>query len=242
MQNALLCAQLCQIAYLPDSKAIQQYSQLGFDVIHSGKGLQEWYLLRWKYRIPRGHPGDTFAVFQGSTDINDWQRNFAFADHLCLRPLGAVHWGFFQNLAGDFMAQAEQRLTSTQIIFTGHSAGGAAAGLAASQFPERTAGIYGFGTPAFGDRQFAKNYNAMLHDRTWFFRNRLDPVPFLPPANIQGYCQPGQEIVLGRNHQQGDRQRLRQLLLEPKLPSRYIREHDIKTYCDRVADWLAQQP
>jgi pimeloyl-ACP methyl ester carboxylesterase len=232
MQNARLCAQLCQIAYLPDPVAVLAYKDLGFDVIYSGKGVQEWFLLTAK--VAREFPGDTFAVFQGSTKVRDWQRNFAIADHLCLRPLGNVHWGFLQNLAGDFMTQAETLLTSTQIVFTGHSAGGATAALAASQFPERTAEVYGFGTPAFGDQQYAKNYDLMLHDQTWFFRNRLDPIPFLPPANIQGYCRPGTEVLLGRNHQQGDRSRLKQLLMQPRLPSLYLREHDIQTYRDRL--------
>ncbi len=68
-------------------------------------------------------------------------------------------------------------------ILTGHSLGGAVAGLLAVDLFQRGRTIpttYLFACPNFCDKEFARNYRG----EAWTFNHPLDPVPLLPPDPI----------------------------------------------------------
>jgi triacylglycerol lipase len=111
-----------------------------------------------------GHSGSAIVMaFRGTTNIRDWMTDakIAFVDV----PHGKVHSGF--NSALDSVwAEVLETLKQTQIYaqslwITGHSLGRALAALAAAarlSLDEHKPinGIYTFGQPRVGDRQFSR--------------------------------------------------------------------------------------
>lgn len=121
---------------------------------------------------------------------------------------GRVHEGFWkssQEIWGD-LETAIQRLRHREqtLWLTGHSLGGALATLAGAQFQHcghDVTGIYSFGCPRIGDRQFALQYNRRLYDYTFRLVNHRDIVPHLPPTEL-GYTHVGQLIYFDQTGMQ----------------------------------------
>lgn len=86
----------------------------------------------------------------------------------------------------------------------------------------KISGVYTFGCPRVGDRDFAERYNTMLVKRTFRFINRTDPVTRVPRW---GYKHVGKKIhLLG--------QRAKSL-----LPS--VNDHFIKEYVKQIIRHLS---
>src|SRR5258708_4320788 len=72
-----------------------------------------------------------------------------------------------------------------QLIFTGHSLGGALAVLAAARAAaarRAISAVYTFGMPRTGNAAFADDYNRRLGDRTYRLVYGSDIVPTVPPS------------------------------------------------------------
>jgi hypothetical protein len=135
------------------------------------------------------------------TDADVAQRNFGGS--------GFVHRGFYANLrsiwedVGGALHRATQpssgpngengkgaRAPLEALYITGHSLGAAMAVLAAAKIFKDEApllsnmvrGIYTFGQPAVGDKQFASNYGKLFGDRLYRHEYGHDAVPRLPPS------------------------------------------------------------
>jgi triacylglycerol lipase len=154
--------------------------------------------------------GFTILAFRGSDhlEIDDWVGNADF--DLVYDPHvrgGQVHSGF-QRSAASIWPQiknlvAEYRPAGHKLFLTGHSLGGALAMLTAARFAsqQRAAeidGIFTFGQPRAGDRDFARRFDRDFKDRAFRFVNRYDLITRLPPR-LLGYDHAGQLRYLDEN-------------------------------------------
>ncbi len=149
------------------------------------------------------HDQAIIVAFRGSDDPQDWIKNLNL--DLVQGPLrGKTHEGFLQILGQTWedirlsicclKAQARWRGHHPAVWFTGHSLGGALATLTAAHFyeqDEQLNGLYTFGSPRVGDRQFARCFNTHFGFRTLRIINKNDPIPSLPPRWLS-YAHVGQ--------------------------------------------------
>jgi hypothetical protein len=158
------------------------------------------------------------VAFRGSCAPEDFIQDARFA----LKPLAwhteedhvQCHAGFLDDFAAIeekivSQVRAHLRIRPVPIYITGHSLGGALAGLAGlsltlSELPP--AAVITFGQPRIGNADFATDYNGTpvnqpgedpcyLHDITWRVVNANDIVPRAPFHSL-GYRHCGQEIFL----------------------------------------------
>ncbi|OUC13023.1 MAG: hypothetical protein B0A82_19210 [Alkalinema sp. CACIAM 70d] len=149
------------------------------------------------------------VAFRGSTERDDWFDNFK-----CVMPVpdafGKVHPGFryaldhlWQKSYGknskgeelrflDYIKQLQLQ-NPRSLWFTGHSLGGALATLAAARLREKDIPVYGlytFGSPRVGDRNFERTFNADFKSKNFRFVNNNDTVTRIPPREL-GYSHAG---------------------------------------------------
>lgn len=128
-------------------------------------------------------------------NILDWLNNFLAIQVPFLYGQGNVHEGFFSaadSLKDDMLGKAEElyaklagRYESAEIILTGHSKGGAVAGIMAAMLSELHGGkyrdkitVYTFGAPRAGDDLFADKYGRLNYFRYEAFLDIVCHVPF----------------------------------------------------------------
>ena len=123
------------------------------------------------------------VVFRGTDDVTDWLYNLNAqkAKH----HWGCVHQGFL----GAWFAIKRQVLAEVEggeVLFAGHSLGGALATLAAADVPGQTRAVVTFGSPRVGDAEFVDEYAKTLAGVTRRYHYRFDPVPMVP-AYMMGF-------------------------------------------------------
>lgn len=128
--------------------------------------------------------------FRGSNSFIDWLSNIDI--DLVGGPFkGSVHEGFSRALSVVWTKMQKKiyeikenaRPKALSLWFTGHSLGGALATLAVAKLREKdhpVNGLYTFGSPRVGDREFAQNFNADFAIRTYRFVNKTDIVTRVP--------------------------------------------------------------
>ncbi len=120
--------------------------------------------------------------------LADWLTNFNFLPEQW-DPGGRVHRGFKTALSevwtpfADHVGSLLEK--NLKLWFTGHSLGAALATLAADRIGN-VAGVYTFGSPRVGDRDFKNQYRA----NTYRFVNNSDIVTRVPPSGM--YCHVGE--------------------------------------------------
>lgn len=133
-------------------------------------------------------------AFRGTelTQIKDWFTDLIAIAVTAPSGVGKIHKGFAAGLAAVW-PQIEQALEEhydgqVPIWITGHSLGGALATLAANQlrFNARmpVQGLYTFGQPRVGDREFIKFLRLAMPGRIVRFINNKDIVPQVPAPGI----------------------------------------------------------
>jgi triacylglycerol lipase len=130
-----------------------------------------------------GHSGSTIVMaFRGTTNIRDWMTDAKIG--FVNIPHGKVHHGFNDAL-DSVWDEVIETLKQTQVYaqslwITGHSLGGALATLAAARLSldehKPINGIYTFGQPRVGDRQFSREIDNELKPRYFRFVNNNDIV------------------------------------------------------------------
>ena len=145
-------------------------------------------------------------AFRGSDELADWLDSFnARAEG---HALGRVHRGFHAALMDIWPAmeaavaeiQSKRKSGHLPVWLTGHSLGGALATLAAARLIEQDQpfyGVYTFGSPRVGDRDFARIYNSEAANRTFRFQNNNDIVSRIP-SRVMNYSHVGQFVYISR--------------------------------------------
>ena len=106
-------------------------------------------------------------------------------------PFGKVHLGFLRALNAvwkDIKKVLKREQESSKPLFvTGHSLGGALANLAVAWIINerliKTNGLYTYGQPRVGDKEFADKFDSVFKSRTFRFQNNEDAVPLVPWAS-----------------------------------------------------------
>ncbi len=151
------------------------------------------------FEIVRGRDIDTqgyiavndriiLAAFRGTESLPDWLTNFQAVKDPGPWRNTKVHEGFqdafFVSALKIGQAIGEKR-NNQQVWVTGHSLGGALAVILAATLLENDIpvhGLYTFGAPRVGDKNFARELNDKLRDKAhWRVVNKGDLVPHLPP-------------------------------------------------------------
>ncbi len=123
------------------------------------------------------------VAFAGSKDFQDWMNNFEFVK-VKRDDLGWIHNGFadsFDNLKKPLLVHPKINKFDN-LIFTGHSLGGAVAQIMALHFQKlgyNVVGCYTFGQPRVGNSDWKKNYE-MARIPTFRFVHGYDSVPNVP--------------------------------------------------------------
>jgi pimeloyl-ACP methyl ester carboxylesterase len=122
----------------------------------------------------------TLIVPRGSDNPINW---IADCDaRKVAHPWGAIHEGF--GFAWSALRELLEPYAQGAIIWAGHSLGGAIATLGAAEWPFSTSQVLTFGCPRVANGAFGQRYAALLSTVTERYHYRLDPVPFLPPAEM----------------------------------------------------------
>ncbi len=130
------------------------------------------------------------VTFRGS-ELNNISAFHNFRSNLDAKSVsfdqgGKVHQGFFKALnkvwekpigVKIFLDHLLEENSKRNLWFTGHSLGGALAGLAFSMH-SLSFGLYTFGSPRFGNEEFIK---LSANKPVWRIVNYDDPIPLLPP-------------------------------------------------------------
>ncbi len=195
--TAVTLGKLSNLAYETDNEQVKtQLSALGFtlddypidDEAHGTRGFLAY------------NNDSAVIVFTGTEDVKDWMQNAQVwthdkqDNHGCDKEI-SIHNGFYRAVRE--RAQDEKLMTrlnqlqseGKKIYFTGHSLGGALASILAyfteANFSEKVQlqGVYTFGQPLTGDKNYQTCYNAKLKERTFRYVTSEDLVPRARPNN-----------------------------------------------------------
>jgi triacylglycerol lipase len=206
-QTALGLAQAAHLAYAPKPAEIQRvatdwgFSHVSFFPVNP-ESPPEAYLIADTEKI--------IVVFRGSDSLWDWSNNLDL--DLIGGPLGGkIHEGFdrlltplwrdIQQTINQLKAEARTQNRSLALWLTGHSRGAALATIAVAKLREKDNpihGLYTFGSPRVGDRDFVRYFNVDVGKRTYRIVNQDDLVTRLPPRKL-GYDHVGQIHFLDAN-------------------------------------------
>lgn len=156
-------------------------------------GIAYWGLDEFKYfdnhntqAFLAGNNEMLLLAFRGTENLQDWMTdmNITLVDGLG----GKVHRGFLSALEyvwHDMWHFIKAYRRQRPLWITGHSLGAALATLAVARLGEKNEpvnGLYTFGSPRVGNREFEKNFNADFSAQTFRYVNNNDVVtrtPFL---------------------------------------------------------------
>jgi len=181
--NAWWFAEASFLAYCHPGFARMAYRLAGFDGFRFFQGKGTEVMAAWNDTMMivsfRGTELKSKSVFhEVLTDLNTSLVSFEGG--------GAVHKGFLAGLdevwegeAGlcDFLNTGIRQFPDRPLWICGHSLGAALGALCFARIPEAR-GLYMYGAPRVGDREFQKHFTGRC---VWRFEHAGDPVPLLPP-------------------------------------------------------------
>ena len=184
--NALRLAEASQLVYVPSWDEVEK------------KILGEWGFASFRpfdkedaEAFICGNDAVLILAFRGTQTLEDWQTDFKVK--LVKSSVGRVHRGFTESLDNiweDIKQSIAQFCDKSQKIWiTGHSLGAALAALAVDRLTEgeeEVSGLYTFGQPRVGDKEFAENFDWKIKSRSFRFVNDEDIVTRVPPR-LLGY-------------------------------------------------------
>ncbi len=187
--NALALGQLARLAYDSEADIGTQAQDMGFPREKIAFVSENHILAGDTQTIVLGDADKVIVAFRGTEPklLRDWVSDAQAL--LVPGPAGMVHKGF-----RDALGLVYRRVRETVAAFqdrgqslwvTGHSLGAALATLlvARLRFEEDKPvfGLYTFGQPRTGDREFARAFDADSKELTFRFVNNTDVVPRVPP-------------------------------------------------------------
>lgn len=188
LENAMTLADFSHLAYLNPGFIEQQLTQWGY---HSFVWIEDEKSDTQSFVAAKDN--HLVVCFRGTGSGRDWIVDAKILKTDSFDGKGRVHCGFKSALDSVW-----DRISSTmgtysndkEVFFTGHSLGAALAQLAAYRQaitgPNRVAGVYVYGSPRVGNRDFKAAYDGLLQDKTFLHINNTDLVPQVPPR-ILGY-------------------------------------------------------
>lgn len=175
--------------------ALSHAAQLAYNSAAEGAALaQQWGFARFRFLDRRetqalvmANDAAVVVAFRGTepAKLRDWMSDLDTL--LCDGPFGHVHNGFQQALVrvwdelNPCVTEFQDRGQSLWI--TGHSLGAALATLAAARWREADKpvhGLYTFGSPRVGDREFERAFGQDFGARNFRFVNNCDLVTRVP--------------------------------------------------------------
>lgn len=195
--------------------------------------------------------------FRGTDSPEDWITNLDFK--LIDAPLkGKVHQGFDSSLTNIWpiikrTIASFRDSKAKSLWFTGHSLGAALATLAVARFREEDRavdGLYTFGQPRVGDREFARNFNFDFKPYTFRFVNNNDIVTRIPSreplkyshvGTFKYFTEPGdfkEDIGYWNRFLDRIRGRIEDIL---EWGSDGIKDHAISKYVERILEECRRQ-
>ncbi|MEL4896441.1 lipase family protein [Crocosphaera sp. Alani8] len=140
------------------------------------------------------HDKTAIISFRGSEKkINDWSSNFKVKRVDFTHRKGKVHRGFLSAFDAVIPEEGKHKLEFDDVIerlkkcqyvwLTGHSLGGAIAIVAANFLQKKgvnISGIYTFGAPRVGNKDYRDYVNNLLKNKYWRFMHDHDVVPQIP--------------------------------------------------------------
>ncbi|MDA3799381.1 MAG: lipase family protein [Kiritimatiellae bacterium] len=181
--NSWWFAECSFLAYCHPGFARMAYQLAGFDGFRFFGATGTECMVSWNNNV-------VIVAFRG-TEMKSLSALHETATNLNAFPVpfeggGMVHKGFLNGLdevwdGADglqiflnlLLAEAPDR----PLWITGHSLGGALASLCFARIPQAT-GLYTYGAPRVGNRQFTKLFE---NSSAWRIENVRDPVPLVPP-------------------------------------------------------------
>ncbi len=190
-QNAFWLGKAASLAYQDESTVWKETATWGFDRFRffSKRETQAFVISNDKMII---------TAFRGTqpAQLKDWMTDVDIA--LVEGSGGKVHEGF--NRALSYVHQdirntiTEWQRNGQSLWFTGHSLGAALATLAVAKLryeeDKPVYGLYTFGQPRTGDRNFERIFNQDFKPRAFRFVNNNDVVPRVPSREL-GYSYVG---------------------------------------------------
>lgn len=195
--NALWLGRAARLAYADEQAIYKEITAWGFDKFR-------FFSRRETQAFVIGNDKMVITAFRGTepTQLRDWMTD---ADlNFVGGPGGGVHDGFYRAL-GYVYPEIRNTLSEFQrngqsLWFTGHSLGAALAMLTVAKLIQEedrpVYGLYTFGQPRTGDKDFARTYNQEIKARTFRFVNNNDVVPRVPPREL-GYSHAGTFLYFG---------------------------------------------
>ncbi|WP_020567558.1 lipase family protein [Neolewinella persica] len=188
LENAMTLADFSHLAYLnPDfiEKQLRQWGYHSFAWIEDGKTDTQSFVVAKDNHI--------VVCFRGTGSGQDWIVDAKLLKTSSIDGKGRVHRGFKSALDSVWDRIAMTLSTfddNKKVYFTGHSLGAALAQLAAYRQaisgPNKVGGVYVYGSPRVGNRDYKAAYDGLLQDKTFLHINNTDLVPQVPPR-ILGY-------------------------------------------------------
>jgi len=197
LSNAWWLAEASTLAYADEALAVEWFKKAGFDNVRFfDKSSTQCFVASNREFAVVAFRGSEIWRRRGKADIRVVAADFMTDGDFWLTDWpkgGKVHRGFktaLDEVWGDlFQHLAALQRRGCKIWMTGHSLGAALATLASDRFGE-TQGVYTFGSPRVGNRQFMENYSI----RCYRFVNGDDIVSRVPPAGL--YVHVGEPIFI----------------------------------------------
>ena len=177
--TVLPLAKMCEISYEDPEQVSKAFEQFGFP-----KTVAVVSPLHSQVAFVASCNDVAVVIFRGTDDTEDWIININTYMHQT--PDGGVHAGFsnaYSAMRQEIIAELKA-LKPKHLWISGHSLGGAMALVCAYdlvRFQEtEISGIFTFGQPRVGRKQFASYLQNQIGMKYVHFVNELDGVPRLP--------------------------------------------------------------
>ena len=181
--------------------------------------------------------GKLLIIFRGTDSLFDWWRNtLLFKKTVPYKSDGTnrkikVHGGMLKSYmtVRDFILDVVKKSEYKEVVFHGHSKGGALSYLAALDvqynLKEKDVKVFTIGPPRIGNKHFANSFNRRLPDTFWYNHGN-DLVPQLLPKFL-GFEHVGVDFQLGKER-------------DRKIGT--FKDHNWQLYYDALYDRLRNQP
>ncbi|MCB9284603.1 MAG: lipase family protein [Lewinellaceae bacterium] len=189
LPNAMTLADCSHLAYFGPAYVQKQLGLWGYEVfqwVEDAKTDTQAFIT--------GNDNYLIVCFRGTSSGADALVDAKFLKIDAFGGRGRVHRGFqgaLDSVWSQLKAAVDSLGPNKKLFICGHSLGAALAELAAHRFAlggYPVAGVYVYGSPRVGNRDFMDAYNELLEDKTFLHINNKDIVATIPPR------------ILGFNH------------------------------------------